>query len=99
MMIDDESHNGEDEEVDDHGAAVNKEKPPTALAFLLESDNNDTDMVNDTEVQVNRYLPLKFDESGNCSLNWWKINGGRFPQAAVLARRSILMHTTNIYAG
>jgi len=43
MMIDDESQNSEDEAVDDHGAPVNKEKPPTAVAFLVESDNNDAD--------------------------------------------------------
>jgi len=69
MMINDESHNDEDEPVDDH---VNKGKSPTALAFLLESDSNDADMVNNAEVWVNRYLtepPLKFDESGNCSLD------------------------------
>jgi len=50
MVID---HNGEDEAVDDHGATVNKEKLPTALAFLLENDNIDADMVNNAKVQVN----------------------------------------------
>jgi len=53
MMIDDESYNGEDEAVDDHGAPVNTENFPTALAFLLESDDNDADMVNDAEMKVN----------------------------------------------
>ena len=76
---------------------MNTEKPPSALAFLLESDNNNADNLNDAEVQVNRHLtepPLKCGEPRNCCLDWWKINGGCFPQVAVL-----LDDTTNISTG
>jgi len=58
-------------------------------------------MVNDAEIQVNRYLtepPLKFDESGNCCLNQWKINGERFPQVVVLAKRYLCIPPTSVPA-
>ena len=96
-----EQSHGEDEGVGEQDTSVNTEKPPSALAFLLESDNSDADNLNDAEVQVNRYLtepPLKCDEPGNCCLDWWKINGGRFPQVAVLARRYLCVPPTSVPA-
>ena len=95
-----QSH-GEDEAVGEHDTPVNTEKPPSALAFLLESDNNDVYNLNDAEVQVNRYLaepPLKCDEPENCFLDWWKINGGRFPQVSVLVRRYLYVPLTSVPA-
>ena len=49
-----EQSHGEDEGVGEHDTPVNTEKPPSTLAFLLESDNNDANNLNDAEVQVNR---------------------------------------------
>ena len=47
-----EQSHGKDEGVGEQDTPVNTEKPPSALAFLLECDNNDVDNLNEAEVQV-----------------------------------------------
>jgi len=61
----------------------NKTCEAKVVAMSLVYPIIDADMINDA---ANRYLiepPLKFYESRNCFLDWWKINGGHFPQVAV----------------
>ena len=97
---DEDPEQSHDNEGDDD-TSVNTEKPPSALAFLLDSDHNADDDTNNVEEQVNRYLtepPLKYDESRNCCLDWWKLNGGRFPLVAVLARRYLCIPPTSVPA-